>query len=67
MWGAIGVAAFVLTMVAVLGLDPRIAGYTAGLLVLACLASCGAAVWLDAQAARATARLSSGLRRPRAS
>jgi hypothetical protein len=67
MWGAIGVAAFVLTMVAVLRLDPRVAGYTAGLLVVACIFSCGAAVWLDSRAARATARLADGLRRPRAS
>lgn len=62
MWGAIGVTFFVLALVAVLRLDPRIAGYTVGALVLVCLVMCVAAFWMDSRAARATARLAEQLR-----
>lgn len=62
MWGAIGIAFIALGVVAVSGLDPRIAGYVVGTLVLVCLAVCGAAVWLDNRGARTTARLIEQLR-----
>lgn len=57
MWGTIGVAFMAMTIVAVYGLDTEIAGYAFGILVLVCLAVCGAAFWLDARTARATNRL----------
>jgi predicted lysophospholipase L1 biosynthesis ABC-type transport system permease subunit len=62
MWGAIGVSFFLLALVAVLRLDPRIAGYTLGALVLVCLVVCVAAFWMDSRAKRATALLASRLR-----
>jgi hypothetical protein len=57
MWGAIGVTFFLLAVVAALRLDPRIAGYAVGALVLTCLLVCVAAFWMDARAEQATARL----------
>lgn len=57
MWGTAGATFVVLAVVAVEGVDPRIAGYAAGVLVLVCLSLCAAAYWLDARAARATTRL----------
>lgn len=63
MWGAIGVTFMILAVVAVYGLDSRIAGYAVGALVLVCLAVCGAAFWLDARTARATTRFVDQLRR----
>lgn len=62
MRGAIGVAFMVLAVVAIYGLDPRIAGYVVGVLVLICLAVCGAAFWLDTRTARTTDRLVDQLR-----
>ncbi len=62
MWAATGVSFFVLALVAVLRLDPRIAGYTVGALVLVCLLVCVAAFWMDSRAARATDRLADQLR-----
>jgi len=62
MWGAIGVTFFLLALVAVLRLDPRIAGYAVGSLVLVCLVICVAAFWMDSRAARATSRLVDQLR-----
>ena len=62
MWGAIGITFLVLATVAVLRLDPRIAGDAVGTLVLVCLAVCGAAFWFDARASRATTRLIDQLR-----
>ncbi|MEX2133628.1 MAG: hypothetical protein WEB67_05750 [Acidimicrobiia bacterium] len=61
MWGAIGVTFFLLALVAVFRLDPRIAGYAVGSLVLVCLIVCVAAFWMDSHAARATARLADQL------
>ena len=43
MWGAIAVTVFVLVVVAVFRLDPHIAGYAAGALILVCLLTCVAA------------------------
>lgn len=63
MWGAIGVTFMVLAVVAVYGLEPRIAGYAVAALVLVCIVVCGAAFWLDAGTARATTRLVEQLRR----
>ena len=63
MWGAIGVTFMVLAVVAVYGLEPQIAGYAVGALVLVCIVVCGAAFWLDARTARATTRLVEQLRR----
>lgn len=57
MWGAIGITFMALAVVAVYGLDPRIADYAVGALVLVCLALCGVAFWLDARATRTTERL----------
>jgi hypothetical protein len=57
MWVAIGVSFFLLAVVAMFGLDPRIAGYAVGTLVLMCLLVCVAAFWMDSHAERATARL----------
>jgi uncharacterized membrane protein YccC len=57
MWGAVGVTLLVLALAAVYDLDPRIAGYAAGILVLTCLAICGVAFWLDARMARTTDRM----------
>jgi hypothetical protein len=62
MWGVIGVTLMILAVVAVYGLDPRIAGYAVGALVLMCLAVCGAAFWLDARTTRTTDRLVDQLR-----
>jgi len=62
MWGTIGVTFMLLALVAVLRLDPRIAGYAVGALILTCLAVCGAAFWLDARTARTTDRLVEQLR-----
>lgn len=61
MGAAIGIALMVLTVV-VYGLDTRIAGYVVGVLVLMCLAVCGAAFWLDTRTARTTDRLVDRLR-----
>jgi hypothetical protein len=55
MWGAIGITFFVLALVAVLRLDPRIARYAVGALVLVCLAVCVAAFWMDSRSERAAA------------
>jgi uncharacterized membrane protein YccC len=62
MWGTIGITFILLALVAVLRLDPRIAGYVVGALVLTCLAVCGAAFWLDARTSRTTDRLVDQLR-----
>jgi hypothetical protein len=62
MWGTIGSTFILLALVAVLRLDPRIAGYVVGALVLTCLAVCGAAFWLDARTSRTTDRLVDQLR-----
>jgi uncharacterized membrane protein YccC len=62
MWGTIGITFILLALVAVLGLDPRIAGYAVGALVLICLAVCGAAFWLDARTSRTTDQLVDQLR-----
>jgi hypothetical protein len=62
MWGAIGIAFFVSALVAVLRLDPRIAGYAVGALVLACLVVCVAAFCMDSRAHRATALLADRIR-----
>lgn len=43
MWGAIAITLTALAVVAVYGLDPRIAGYAVGALLVVCLAVCGAA------------------------
>lgn len=56
MWGAIGITFMILAVVAVYQLDPRIAGYAVGGLILVCLAVCGVAFWLDARTARSTNR-----------
>lgn len=63
MWGAIGIAVMILAVVAVYRLDPRIAGYAVGALVLVCLATCGAAFWLEARTARTTQRFVDQLHR----
>jgi hypothetical protein len=63
MWGAIGINFMILTVVAVYALDPRIAGYAVGALVLICLGVCGPAFWLDSRTARTTERLVDQLRR----
>lgn len=63
MWATIGVAFMVLAVVAVYRLDPRIAAYSVGALVVVCLAMCGAAFGLDARPARATDRLIDQVRR----
>lgn len=63
MWGTIGIGFLVLASAAVLSLDPRIAGYVVGILVLVCLVVCGAAFWLDSRASRATAKLAGELRK----
>lgn len=63
MWGTIGITLMILGVIAVYESDTRIAGYAVGALVLACLAVCGAASWLDASAARTTGRLVHQLRR----
>jgi hypothetical protein len=62
MWGAIGVAIMIMAVVAVYRLDPQIAGYTVGVMVLVCLALCAATFWLDGRTARATDRLVDQLR-----
>jgi hypothetical protein len=54
MWGAIGITVFVLALVAVLRLDPRIARYAVGALVLVCLAVCVAAFWMDSRSEQAS-------------
>lgn len=64
MWGAIGMTLSILALVAVFRLDPRIAGYAMGALVLVCLVVCGAAFWMDSRAERATARLAARMRHP---
>lgn len=63
MSGAIAITSLVLVMGAVLRLDVGIAGYAVGALVLVCLAVCGAALWIDGRAGRATARLATQVRR----
>ncbi|MEX1134526.1 MAG: hypothetical protein WED83_06765 [Acidimicrobiia bacterium] len=62
MWGTIGITFFLLALVALLRLDPRIAGYAVGTLVLVCLVVCIAAFWMDSRASRETARLIDRLR-----
>ncbi len=57
MWGAIGINSMILTVIAVYALDPRIAGYAVGALLLFCLAVCGFAFWFDAGTTRTTDRL----------
>ena len=62
MWGAIGITFFVLGLVAVLRLDPRIARYAVGALVLVCLAVCAAAFWMDSRSERASSDFAHRLR-----
>jgi hypothetical protein len=56
-WGAIGVAVTVLTVIAVNRGDTRIASYTIKILVLVCLAVCRTTLRLDARTRRATDQL----------
>lgn len=62
MWGAIGITFMALAVVAIYGLDTRVAGYAVGALVLVCLAVCATAFWLDTRTARTTTRFLNRLR-----
>jgi hypothetical protein len=62
MWGAIAVTVFVLVVVAVFRLDPHIAGYAAGALILVCLLTCVAAFSMGSRSERATTRLTDRIR-----
>lgn len=57
MWAAIGISFAAVTMATVLRLDPRIAGYVVGGLIVVCLAVCVLAYWLDARTGRTSRQM----------
>lgn len=57
MWTAIGLSFVAVAMATVLNLDPRIAGYVVGGLIVVCLAVCVFAYWLDARTGRVSRQM----------